>query len=452
MFFRNTTVELETNLWPEALRLYEQFLKYPNNHPKSGKFIGKAHINYQKHTITFPSGAKSVFTYMQQDKDADSWYGAEISRAYFDEFQRQKEYCFDIIRSRLRSKAKVKSCARMTLNPDSTHFVYNYVEPYLTEEGYPDPQHECKVRYFVMVQGILHSSWDRQDLLDKFPDKIPKTYCYVPSTIEDNKILQEMEKDYKDSLDSLPEAKRKQLLLGCWHNVDNSCMYFNREYMSVQERIPQNAKRVRAWDLAGTEFDPNAPAGSYARNPDYTVGVLMSKFSNDTINETLTYCVEDVVRDRLSSAKVEELIIETAAKDREYYGDDVIIYLPTDPNPAAERYIKGLISKLVSLGFRATTSKTNKAKVDRFIPVAIANENKLMTYIQGEWNKEYFAELEKFTGIKREMNRSNAFDDQVDATADAFETLNKHRILKPFGIPDCSSATTRVSEYKSSIR
>ena len=217
--------------------------------------------------------------------------------------------------------------------------------------------------------------------------------------------------------------------------------------MTVQERVPQNAKRCRAWDLAGTEFDPNAPAGSYARNPDYTAGVLMSKTTEDAANGAISYCVEDVVRDRLSSAKVEELIIATAEKDREYYGDDVIIYLPTDPNPAAERYIKGLISRLVSMGFRATTSKTNKAKVDRFIPVAVANENRLMTYIQGEWNKEYFAELEKFTGIKREMNKSNSFDDQVDATADAFETLNKHRIIKPFS-PVSVTAPTKLSQYR----
>lgn len=335
----------------------------------------------------------------------------------------------------------------MTLNPDSTHFVYNYVEPYLTEEGYPDPQHECKIRYFVMVQGVLHSSWDRKDLTDKFPDKTPKTYCYVPSTIEDNKILQELEKDYKDSLDSLPEAKRKQLLLGCWHNVDNSCMYFNRENLSVLDRSPVGASRVRAWDIAGTEFDPNAPAGSYARNPDWTVGVLMAKYVSDPINKTHNYVVEDVARDRLSSAKVEDLIIKTAEQDREYYGDDVIIYLPTDPNPASERYIKGFISHLISLGFRAVTSKTNKAKVDRFIPYAIAVENKLVQYIQGEWNKDYFTELEKFTGIKKEMNKASAFDDQVDATADAFETLNKHKILKPF-TPPTISAPTKLSEYR----
>lgn len=52
--------------------MYEPFLKYPKGHPKEGQFIGKAHINFQKHVITFPKGSKSTFTYLEYDKHADS--------------------------------------------------------------------------------------------------------------------------------------------------------------------------------------------------------------------------------------------------------------------------------------------------------------------------------------------------------------------------------------------
>lgn len=88
VFFRNTITELETNLWPEALKMYRPFLEYQSG-PLKGKWIGPARIKDKDHSIIFPSGAKSKFTYMQYDKDADSWYGSEISRAYFDEFQRK---------------------------------------------------------------------------------------------------------------------------------------------------------------------------------------------------------------------------------------------------------------------------------------------------------------------------------------------------------------------------
>ena len=448
VFFRNTTIELETNLWPEALKMYEPFIRYPIGHPKEGKFKGKAHINYQKHVITFPSGAKSTFSYLQHDKDADAWYGAELSRVYFDEFQRQSQYCFDVIRSRLRSKAKVKSCARMTLNPDSQHFVYDYVSPYIDENGYPDPQYSCKIRYFVMVAGVLYSSWSKEELLEKFPDKSPRTYTYIPSTIEDNKILQELEADYKDSLDSLPEAKRKQLLLGCWHNVDNGCTYFNREFLNPCTAAPIDATRVRAYDLAGTEYDPSAPAGSWARNPDWTVGVLMSKSVESRVDETYKYVIEDVVRVRWSSAKVEDLIINTAYEDKKLYGDDVYIYLPSDPNPASQRYIKSFISKLTSLGFRAVTSKTNKAKVDRFIPYSVACEQGLVEYVKADWNDPYFSELEKFTGLKKDAHKTS--DDQVDASSDAFEQLNIRKVHKAFSMPRVASRNTPYAQFKSS--
>ena len=440
VFFRNTTIELETNLWPEALRIYMPFLKYPDNHKtKAGKFKGKAHINFQKHTITFPSGAKSVFSYLSHDKDADSWYGAELSRVYFDEFQRQSEYCFDVIRSRLRSKAAVKSCMRATLNPED-HFVLDYITPYLDELGYPDKTLTGKIRYFVMIGGVIHSEWSKEILRLQFPDVVPKTYTYVPSTIDDNKILQELEKDYKDTLNSLPETKRKQLLLGCWYNTETGCRYFNREAVAACLKVPEGATRVRSWDLAGTEFDPSSPAGSYARNPDWTAGVLMSKSTEgSSFSPVNKYVVEDVVRERFSSAKVEDLIYKTAEEDRDMYGKDVTIFLPTDPNPASARYIKSLISELTSRGFRSKTYKSQTAKVDRFVPFAVAVENGLVQYTKADWNKEYFSELENFTGDKKDKHKTK--DDQVDATSDAFTMLNSNQMTRPVSIPNMNNPT-----------
>jgi hypothetical protein len=83
VFFRTTTVELDTTLWPEAKLMYESLLKDEN-----GKFIGKAHISEKKKTITFPSGARSIFSYLEYDKHADQWYGAELTKIYFDKICR----------------------------------------------------------------------------------------------------------------------------------------------------------------------------------------------------------------------------------------------------------------------------------------------------------------------------------------------------------------------------
>lgn len=79
VFFRTTTTEIDKGLWPESKLMYEPILK-----DKKGKWIGKSHINEQTKTITFPSGARSTFAYLEYDKHADSWYGSEIAKIYFD--------------------------------------------------------------------------------------------------------------------------------------------------------------------------------------------------------------------------------------------------------------------------------------------------------------------------------------------------------------------------------
>ena len=71
VFFRNTTTELETNLWPEAIKMYRPFLEHQSG-PNKGKWIGQAKIKDKDKTIIFPNGAKSRFSYMEYDKHADS--------------------------------------------------------------------------------------------------------------------------------------------------------------------------------------------------------------------------------------------------------------------------------------------------------------------------------------------------------------------------------------------
>jgi hypothetical protein len=67
VFFRTTTTEIEKGLWPEAKLMYESVIK-----DKNGKYIGKSHINEQTKTITFPSGARTSFSYLEYDKHADA--------------------------------------------------------------------------------------------------------------------------------------------------------------------------------------------------------------------------------------------------------------------------------------------------------------------------------------------------------------------------------------------
>lgn len=64
VFFRSTTTELETNLWPEAVRMYRPFLEYSSG-PLKGKWRDGARIKDKDKVIIFPGGARSKFAYMQ---------------------------------------------------------------------------------------------------------------------------------------------------------------------------------------------------------------------------------------------------------------------------------------------------------------------------------------------------------------------------------------------------
>ena len=144
----------------------------------NGKFVGKAKINEQQKTITFPSGARTTFSYLERDQHADSWYGTEINVAFFEEAQYRSAYQFDIIRSRNRSMSSIPKSIKCTLNPDPHSFIYEWVKPYLDEEDFPIKELSGKTRYFVVVEGTLYTSWDKQELFETW-GKEPETYTYL---------------------------------------------------------------------------------------------------------------------------------------------------------------------------------------------------------------------------------------------------------------------------------
>ncbi len=447
VFFRRTLVELKSNLWPELLKLAEPFLFYQSG-PNKGKPIGKAHISRQDYTVTWPTGSKTVCTYMDQPRDADQWYGSEISRAYFDEFQFTREYCFDVIRSRMRSKAEVKSCMRATLNPDELHFCYQYVKLFLDNEGFPIKKYSGKEAFFLIHDSQVYTAWTKKELLDKFPEKETgiKNYTYIPATLEDNKSLMELEPDYKATLDSMPEMKRKQLLLGCWHASQSEGEFFRKDWVKMVTGAAENATRVRAFDIAGVEFDPNSQG--YAKNPDWTAGVLMSK--RKSAGGFATYRVEHVIRDRKAIGDVVALIHKIAKEDRELYGDNYSVFIPSDPNPSATAFAKEIVSGLVEEGIMAFTNSSRDSKADRFLPFSCACQNDQVEVVVADWNKDYFIELERLTSDRAVQNRQK--DDQVDATSDAFLRLNNTRVIPTPVLPSSSQSTkSRLDTLRSEV-
>lgn len=122
---------------------------------------------------------------------------------------------------------------------------------------------------------------------------------------------------------------------------------------------------------------------------------------------------------RLRSGESIQKIIDTAKEDLKKF-PNTKTYLPQDPAQAgqtAKMYHaklfrdEGLSVKFIKVG-------TTKSKLTRFEPFANAAENQIVRYVKGDWNDDFFSELEGFDGISRTKK-----DDVVDSTSDAFNTL-----------------------------
>lgn len=297
---------------------------------------------------------------------------------------------------------------KCSMNPDRDHFVYDWVKPYLDDQGYPDPEKCGKLRYYVIDGGTMVSFWSLEEFYEQYPLEIPQTMTFVQGTIDDNPILDFLEPKYRGKLENNTPVSVARLRYGNWDARAEGSNYFQRGWCELVDMAPEDCAFNRAWDLAATlpsEVNPN---------PDWTAGVRMGKAKDGY------YYVCHVERFRDRPSGVETRIIDSADQD----GNKTSIFIPQDPGAAGKSYATSLIRKLAERGYRARAKPTNKDKVTRFAPFSAAAEAGLVRIVRGSWNDAYFTELEGFTGD------GTTKDDQVDATSDAFTSLNEIRLVK----------------------
>ena len=163
---------------------------------------------------------------------------------------------------------------------------------------------------------------------------------------------------------------------------------------------------MRAWDLAATAEDEGG-------EPAYTAGVLMGKRKDGR------YVVADVINRRLSASDVRKLITMTAAADEAKYGR-VRVRLPQDPGQAGKEQAQSYVKMLA--GYDVQTRGESGSKESRAEPMAAQWQVGNFDVVIGDWNEEYFSQLESFPASR--------FKDMVDASANAFSEIEYGK--KPF--------------------
>lgn len=441
IFFRSTTTEINKGLWLEAKKLYMPLLT--DNGKRNGKMLGAAKINEKDHAITFPSGAVTFFGYLERDAHADDHYGQEYAKIYFEECQFRSWYQFNTLLSRNRSRAQVIKGFRATLNPDRNHWVYDFVKRFLDEEGYPIKKLSGRTAYYTIDNDRLYTSWNKKDLIEAFPEATPQSYTYIPATLDDNKKLLELDPKYKTKLNSLPDIKRKQLLLGCWLDTGNTGLYFKRDWLKPVQYLPLKCVRVRSYDLAASEKTPTT-------YPDFTVGMGVAKDSAGNFYLYGSYVREFRDDDsdihgcfRKNSGQRDQIMLTQAMHD----GKDCELVIPQDAGAAGKESFQNKVKFFLAHGYKVkkdpaghTSRKGEKAE-----PFLTACEHGFVYIVRDSFTPATYdwlmSQLEVFN--PEEKSTSSYKDDAMDACATGFNYLNTRSVATVQKLPDIESPTLK---------
>ena len=399
------------------------------------KYDPKLKYTKQPMQMTFSSGAKIFFTGLDGDAGMKSLQGKQISAIMLDEATHFTEEEIVWAESRLRTKADMIPNIWLTCNPDKSSVIFQWIKDfYLYPKGTiidgedvggrANPQRDSVVRYYLKVGNNTEWGDSREELIEKFGHKFPKSkttgettaspksFTFISATCLDNPPLLEATPDYVSTLASLPRATREKALYGNWLAEEEGSGYFKRSWTPLISDVDYSkVKRyVRAFDIAYSIPSETNPF------PDYTASVLMAKMQDDS------YVVVHAERVHKRAGDVEDYVFSVIKKDLEYYKGKYQAYLPQDPSAGkltAIYWQKLALNNGVSIRFYRTP--TYVGKVGSFQPFSASAEVGLVSVVKdSEWNDFYFSELEAFDG-KRSTNTKK--DDLVDSTSLAFNVL-----------------------------
>ena len=227
--FRRTYQQIAAagGLWDTGINLYTQ-LAAPGK--KSS-----VKINNSKYYFEWPSRSRLNFSHLQHEKDKLNWQGAQIGYLAFDELTQFSPTQFFYLLSRNRSATGVRPYARCTTNPQGSGWVKDIVQWWLYPDdyddqslsGYPIQERAGKVRYFTRYKGKFVWGDTAEKVLEKLPAEVAREYklgdvkslTFVPGLLTDNKILTELDPNYKGNLLAQDEELMQQLLLGRWIDI-----------------------------------------------------------------------------------------------------------------------------------------------------------------------------------------------------------------------------------------
>lgn len=319
------------------------------------------------------------FGYLENDNDRFNYQGGEYQFVGFDELTHISEVNYRYLFSRMRrlKGSNIPLRVRGAANPPDT------------DDG----------------------KW----VYDRFvnPKTKEKDVVFIPAGLADNPFLDAEE--YSKALDALDPVTRARLKEGNWE-VQRKGNMFKRGWYEFVDAPPPNRRRVRYWDMAATAIDPKKAKKN--KDPDYTVGVLMSEANG-------IYYIEDIIHQRVSAQQTQELQRRTAIAD----GQWTRIREEQEPGSSGINLIQMKAQNLFR-GYNYKGVSSTGSKIQRAEAASAASEQGLIKIVRGCRNVEaFFDEIETFP--------EGLHDDIVDAFDGAFNDL---ALAPKANIPEASQA------------
>lgn len=327
--------------------------------------------NEEQKAWRFPSGATIKFGHLENQNARRNYMGAEYQFVGFDECTQFPLDLYTFLFSRLRRRKglNVPLRYRSASNPGGIG-------------------HEWVKQRFI-IEGVENGR------------------VFIPARIKDNPSIDEQE--YTSSLNELDPITRAQLLDGDW-SVMGTGANFKRSWFDILDDAPIEFERVvRYWDTAST-------APSLHNDPDFTVGVLMGR----TVQKT--YVILHVMRFQGTPSDVERTIKSVAKSDAAKYNEGVEIYMEQEPGASGKTMIESYMFNVLA-GYYFQGIRSTGPKPVRAAPLSSMAQARNVKIVRGKYLSDFFDELESFP--------YGAHDDQVDATAGAFNQLTIGGELRP---------------------
>lgn len=174
--------------------------------------------------------------------------------------------------------------------------------------------------------------------------------------------------------------------------------FFDSDKFSVVDEAPILERVCLAWDLAGTQG-----------GGDYTAAVLMGLASSG-----LVYVLQ-VIRGQWSSEKIRAKILANADRIKDRF-PAYTVHIPQDPGQAGKDQAEQLRRLLAAYSVRIEPVSGKKATRASGWAEKVNLGN--VRLLKGAWNHDYIQEHRRFA-----EDESHAHDDQVDASADAYNEI-----------------------------